>query len=916
MRLEDIVVPQESIDRFLEKRSEDKSSIKVEDIVVPESSLKKLQALKEKRAKKVAGFVTEVGEGVTLGLLGELSAALEAATTEKSYKDAKLEYEVARDQFKKENPGLASYALPAEILASIPTGIGLAKALGKAGITGVASQVGTEGFIYGAAQGDSFEERAFSGITGALAGATMGRVIDKVITPSSAGGLRTEANDLADDALNVDDVASIKAIEEAKANEKFTEVDNPVYARTPLSEAQTAGELYEGVKGAFGRFYNDKVTGVSDELMRDVSPQVGARYQKADETALRTTNKELGDLSERLIPVIKIINDSVQAKGALLDYAAGKIGKKGTTREEAVALLEKELASDLNTEHMNTLKAYLNYSFRKNQQLNKKVFGGDYKESRTYLHTRNNANANRFKEEGLEGVELEDRIFKDSAQERLTRGSYLNKEYNAPNPLDYDNPIVSDMQRVFKMERLAQLQKEFGVDITVPIPPRAPVAEGVLQPTPFVPKGMPTPILSPEGFMNAFKESLISKGLSVDGADYAKRKITDAIMGQQSAPHPLIQAANSGAYATTLAGPMSAILNIADIPLVGAKYGGRAVLEGMQVLNPFKKIPSPDLKKLGLNDQNFGEFVNRTNELANEGRGFMANTATAMRKGTDFLMKGSGFATMDQVGKKGVMRGVLRSAADDAQAGRLADNWGFYFNDAELKIIESQLKKHGVDWREYTGKGKELIEQLMFAGLGQQQLISAAGRPAAWARNPNLRPLWALRGFVVKQQALALREVMGNIKAGKPEKAAEFLGRYAAYGAGGYAVINEGRQFIFGDGEMSFNGLARGYGDAWASLLTANTLGLNDYQYGQIKQIGFLPTMALGMEPIITSRARDIATTMINVLDGKRPPQALATEFPIIKQPLRLLERASGGLGLLEVEEFAEEGLRTLNPQD
>ena len=51
--------------------------------------------------------------------------------------------------------------------------------------------------------------------------------------------------------------------------------------------------------------------------MRDVSPQIGARYQKADETALRTTNKELGNLAERLVPVIKIINDDTRAKGAL-----------------------------------------------------------------------------------------------------------------------------------------------------------------------------------------------------------------------------------------------------------------------------------------------------------------------------------------------------------------------------------------------------------------------------------------------------------------------------------------------------------------------------------------------------------------------------------------------------------------------
>ena len=94
-----------------------------------------------------------------------------------------------------------------------------------------------------------------------------------------------------------------------------------------------------------------------------------------------------------------------------------------------------------------------------------------------------------------------------------------------------------------------------------------------------------------------------------------------------------------------------------------------------------------------------------------------------------------------------------------------------------------------------------------------------------------------------------MREVVGNIKAGKPEKAKQFLGRYALYGAGGYAVINEGRQFVFGDGEVSAGGLLRGYGDAWASLITANTLGLNDYQYGQIQQNGILPTLILGMEP-------------------------------------------------------------------
>ena len=260
------------------------------------------------------------------------------------------------------------------------------------------------------------------------------------------------------------------------------------------------------------------------------------------------------------------------------------------------------------------------------------------------------------------------------------------------------------------------------------------------------------------------------------------------------------------------------------------------------------------------------------------------------------------------------MRGILSSAADDARAGKLADNWGFYFNNAELDIIAKQLKAHGTEYSKYTGKGKDLIEELMFAGLGQQQLISAAGRPAGWARNPNLRPLWALRGFVIKQQALALREVVGNLKAGKPDKAAEFLGRYALYGAGGYAIINEGRQFVFGDGNVSAGGLVRGYGDAWASLLTANTLGLNDYQYGQIKQNGLLYTFAEGMMPIAIDRPLDIGKTVVEVIDDKRPIQAIPQEIPLFTQTIRAGERAAEALGATEIQESFEELQRKRNP--
>ena len=888
MSINDFAVPQNALDEYTQP-----SRLRQDDFVVPQESIDLIGKSIERDKETGKGLLVEFGEGVTFGMLGELASIAKAATSDKEYAVAKKEYEDARKKFKKENPVLGQYALPLEILGAIPTGVVVGKALTKAGLS-LAEGAAVEGGVYGFASGDKFEERVTGGLIGGLAGLTLGKIIDVATTPSSAGGLKTQADDIAEDVYDIDTQSAQRAIDEAEDAAVYTEVDNPAYAVKPLSEAQTAGELWEGLKGSLRKFYNDKLTGVSDRLGREVSNDVMGRYQAADETALRIVNKELDGLSEELVPVIKVINESTRAKGVLLDFAAGKLGNRF---DDSLKRLEQELVGELNTEHMNTLKRYLGYSEKKNKELNSKVFGADFGDI-TYLHTRNRGYRDRLKEEGMTDAEIE-KMFEDPAFEQRTRGSYLDEaDPRRPDPSEYENPIVSDMRRIFKMQRLAEIQRKFGVRIddykagprrqgaldrsSVVIERTGEMATDPMLLTRNLQKAATDP-LTPDEFMDALKFTLMKKGISEEGSAFAVREMTEAIMGQAKTPHPLIQAANSLAYALTLAGPLSAVLNLADIPLLGAKYGGGAVREGLKAATPFKKVPNADLKKMGLDNQTFGEFVNIINDQASDASNWMVTTAEKMRNTANFLMKGSGFAAMDQVGKQGVMRGVLKSAADDANAGKLADNWGFYFNKAELDILSSQLRKHGMDWRNYTGKGKELIEELMFAGLGQQQLISAVGRPSAWARHPNLRPLWALRGFVVKQQALALREVMGNIKAGKPEKAAEFLGRYAVYGAGGYAAINEGRQFIFGDGEASFGGLARGYGDAWASLLTANTLGLNDYQFGKIKENGIMLTFAQGLLPITVTRPFDIAGTAIGVADREYPVARLASELPLFR---------------------------------
>ena len=95
--------------------------------------------------ENIRGLAREFGEGITFGFLGELVANARSAKEGIEYEQAKAEYEVAREMWKRKNPELAGLALPLEILGAIPSGGLLVKGLTKAGAT-----VAKAGFAEGA----------------------------------------------------------------------------------------------------------------------------------------------------------------------------------------------------------------------------------------------------------------------------------------------------------------------------------------------------------------------------------------------------------------------------------------------------------------------------------------------------------------------------------------------------------------------------------------------------------------------------------------------------------------------------------------------------------------------------------------------------------------------------------------------
>ena len=568
-----------------------------------------------------------------------------------------------------------------------------------------------------------------------------------------------------------------------------------------------------------------------------------------------------------IAPALDLEISDLNFRGVMLDYAKGE-----ATLDEVAGYVAPRLGDDM----AEKLKAYIAWADGKNQQHILEVTGKSYS-APSYLSTRLSPKKKAEKDSMDRDFDFPD----DPGLMSRSRGNFKDGQVQ---PDDYMPVLATNMRRIMNNERMVQISKKMNMPLV---------------------KNME----SADDFFGAMERHVVDMGLDADLAKRGTLLIKDNLIGQIRSPRQWIQALNSFGYATTLAGPMSALLNLHDPMIASVKYGFRNTMKGIAQ-------PSYDVRSRGI-DQNVGEFMNKVVDVySNDRAGFEAMVAEASRTGTDWLMKGSGFAAMDNMGKSGTIKAILNHASEVAAKdsktqwankreqftkGRLARQWGFYFNRAELEMIQNELMKHGGDFAKYSGTGAKLLEELGFAGLGQQQLISGMGRPAAWARHPNLRPMWALRGFAIKQQALIMREIMFNIANGKTDEALKFMARYVALAAGSFGLLNESRQWVFGDGEASFPGFLQSAADQIVSTMSLNTIGLNDYQYGRLMESGPISVIAESLFPLPATRAYDIGKS---VYQGATDPEKelrteIISEIPILRQPLNAVQNLAENTDLI-----------------
>ena len=775
---------------------------------------------------------------------------------------------------------------------------------------------------------DEFAILIGSGVIGGGLGAvTMGRAKDWGSTPSSKPfvsteeGARTQLDDVADQEL--DAVSRMAAEAQPMINEAFEAAKasrdrirgkldvGPVQPRTlgvvnrpgrhqmslldekpwvnrktpeelqdqskSWRDASTAGEVADAVSRGFKNFMKDKIFSLDNRLQWDISREVGGRFQLANERTVRDLTLEIEEFVRPADRVFRLNIEDPHLQALLLDFANDGIKVRSPVK---MADVKKYITEKLDAKDADAFENYYNWS-KKNSVDQMNAYTGRVNDdflTNQHLHTRLTPAAKERK--GIKTDEIDDLdLAVDPATLRRDRNFYFKPSNmlsgGAPTPSDYLPILQTDLRRIMN-NRLAINMSE-AMDM--------PMMKGKI---------------TPQRWLKEMEARMIQRGIHGEGAQYATKRIKDHMIGTTRSPELWIQSLNSFSYMKTLAGPKSAMLNYHDPAMAVVNFEVPFIEMIPSLRRAWKNEAGADVRASGI-DQKIGEFVNdhvnavtRMEGSPQFGQRWWADNTREM---TDKFMKWSFFEYSDVVNKNATLNIVLEQMVRDAKGGAFPQKWGFYLNPTDMNKLVVALKKNGPKFSNYKGRDYTLVEDVAFAGLGQQQLISSSGRSSAWARNPNLRPLWALRGFATKQQGILMWKVVDNFRNGNTKEAYKYLGMYATVVGGSFGLLNESRQWLFGDGNFDLTGVFMGMADQMLSTASVNTVGLNDYQWGRINEVGIAQTFIESLMPVAIDAPLETGKDIIAALQNEQGPLYPAARFPLVKQPIafsqNMIENAS-----------------------
>ena len=114
---------------------------------------------------------------------------------------------------------------------------------------------------------------------------------------------------------------------------------------------------------------------------------------------------------------------------------------------------------------------------------------------------------------------------------------------------------------------------------------------------------------------------------------------------------------------------------------------------------------------------------------------------------------------------------------------------------------------------------------------------------------------------------------------------------------GSFGLLNESRQWLFGDGNFDLTGVFMGMADQMLATASVNTLGLNDYQWGRMNEVGVAQAFIESLVPIGIDAPFETGRDIVAALQNEQGPLHPVAQFPLVKQPIafsqNMIENAS-----------------------
>lgn len=543
-----------------------------------------------------------------------------------------------------------------------------------------------------------------------------------------------------------------------------------------------------------------------DALYYKVSPELSGLVKVAAESSGGKMNRAYDEFLLPTVPVIKLWRTNKEAAKAMLDYARGI---KGNNRAQ---FLKRLSDTGVNSQEIRAVNNYLNFrgALFKEQRLN---IGDEVSVQTERLHVQTQPLSKKQRAYADQGRKSYLEVQQDQSRKALS-----NREVADDAMIEmYQNPFLTDFKLLSQNDFLNEIAKRTDVGTL-----------GVKNPT------------GEEAFKAIAKR--LNEDLPEEVAVRGARVIEDMVIGSQQYAPAVAQLLSTLSYGGTLMSLKSAVLNLHDVFVSPLLNGTAATIRGAARAFNMRQESFVDPKLSGINRQTQGEFAGKLVDELNSMAGDPTRLDKANRALASGLEKGfkvTLFSSMDRLGKRAVMNSVIENGYDLAKKGRFNEKWGNYFSEADRFTIVNAFRKHGKNIEAMSEKELRLMTDLAFAGLGQQQLISVAGRPLAWSQHPAFRPLYTLMGFAIVQRSLLRRKVFDNLREGNIGEASKNAALYIASAGVGYSVIDEARDYVFSGGEDKITGeelLFKAVVDQPLSVLSLNKAPTSQYRMNKMKE--------------------------------------------------------------------------------